>query len=102
MRWPSPSLCKISVFEGPTDTMRRGRSSGCCKFVTHPSRRTACYCARTVSEQRVLIDLDVAAPMRDGVNLRANIYRPAEGRWPVLLTRLPYGKDTPLGSASLD
>ena len=30
-------------------------------------------------------------------------YRPAgEGRWPVLLTRLPYGKDLPLGGAILD
>lgn len=32
--------------------------------------------------------------MRDGVTLYANIFRPAgEGRYPVLLTRLPYGKD---------
>ncbi len=53
--------------------------------------------------QAVTIDLDVPAPMRDGTVLRANIYRPAgEGRWPVLLTRLPYGKDLPLGSAILD
>jgi len=53
--------------------------------------------------QAVTVDLDVPAPMRDGTVLRANIYRPAgEGRWPVLLTRLPYGKDLPLGSAILD
>ncbi len=32
--------------------------------------------------------------MRDGVTLYADVYRPAEpGRYPVLLTRLPYGKD---------
>jgi uncharacterized protein len=55
-----------------------------------------------VSEQRVLVDLDVPVRMRDGVTLRANVYRPSEGRWPVLLTRLPYGKDLPLGGASLD
>jgi uncharacterized protein len=55
-----------------------------------------------VSEQRVQVDLDVAVPMRDGVTLRANVYRPPEGRWPVLLTRLPYGKDLPLGSSMLD
>ncbi|MBV8719731.1 MAG: CocE/NonD family hydrolase [Chloroflexi bacterium] len=55
-----------------------------------------------MSEQRVLVELDVPVPMRDGVTLRANVYRPPEGRWPVLLTRLPYGKDLPLGSASLD
>lgn len=41
--------------------------------------------------------------MRDGTILRANVYRPAgEGRWPVLLTRLPYGKDLPIGSSMLD
>ena len=40
--------------------------------------------------------------MHDGVTLRANVYRPPEGRWPVLLTRLPYGKDLPLGTAALD
>jgi putative CocE/NonD family hydrolase len=44
----------------------------------------------------------VAVPMRDSVTLRANVYRPPEGRWPVLLTRLPYGKDLPLGTAGLD
>ena len=50
--------------------------------------------------QQVVVDYDVPARMRDGVTLRANIFRPAgEGRWPVLLTRLPYGKDFPLGSA---
>jgi predicted acyl esterase len=55
-----------------------------------------------VSEQQVLVELDVPAKMRDGVTLRANVYRPPEGRWPVLLTRLPYGKDLGVGSAALD
>ena len=32
--------------------------------------------------------------MRDGVVLRANVYRPADGgRYPVLLSRQPYNKD---------
>src|SRR2546428_1969379 len=54
-------------------------------------------------EQSVTVDLNVPSPMRDGVVLRSNVYRPAgEGRWPVLLTRLPYGKDLPLGTAILD
>jgi putative CocE/NonD family hydrolase len=54
-------------------------------------------------EQSVTVDLNVAAPMRDGVVLRSNVYRPAgDGRWPVLLTRLPYGKDLPLGSSVMD
>jgi uncharacterized protein len=41
--------------------------------------------------------------MRDGAPLMSNVYRPAEsGEYPVLLTRLPYGKDLPLGSSVLD
>jgi uncharacterized protein len=52
---------------------------------------------------QITIDFDVPAKMRDGTILRANVYRPAsEGRWPVLLTRLPYGKDFPLGSSVVD
>ncbi len=53
--------------------------------------------------QQVTVDFDVPAKMRDGVVLRANVYRPVgEGRWPVLLTRLPYGKDLPIGSSMMD
>lgn len=49
------------------------------------------------------ISLDVPAPMRDGVVLRANVYRPAgRGPWPTLLARTPYGKDLPGASAWLD
>jgi putative CocE/NonD family hydrolase len=45
---------------------------------------------------KVTVELDVRARMRDGVTLRANVYRPeGEGPWPTLLTRLPYGKDLP-------
>ena len=41
----------------------------------------------------VQVDHDVAVPMRDGVVLRADIYRPAgDGRFPVLVFRTPYGK----------
>ena len=51
----------------------------------------------------VTVELDVPATMRDGTVLRANVYRPAgDGPWPVLLTRLPYGKDLPGGTALLD
>jgi putative CocE/NonD family hydrolase len=53
--------------------------------------------------QTLSIELDVPVPMRDGTILRANVYRPAgQGRWPVLLTRLPYGKDLPPGTAAQD
>ena len=41
----------------------------------------------------VTVERGVAAKMRDGVTLRADIYRPkAEGKFPVLLVRTPYDK----------
>ena len=43
---------------------------------------------------QITAEFDVPAPMRDGVVLRANVFRPADdGRYPVALTRTPYGKD---------
>ena len=37
---------------------------------------------------------DLEVPMRDGVRLRANVYRPAApGQYPVLVSLHPYGKD---------
>jgi putative CocE/NonD family hydrolase len=42
----------------------------------------------------VVVETDVTAKMRDGVILRANIYRPkADGKFPVLLERTPYDKN---------
>ena len=42
----------------------------------------------------VIVEQNIPAKMRDGVTLYADVYRPAEpGRYPVLLTRLPYGKE---------
>ncbi len=39
------------------------------------------------------VDRDVAVPMRDGVRLRADVYRPAkEGRYPTLVYRTPYDR----------
>jgi uncharacterized protein len=44
----------------------------------------------------VLVEKNVPAEMRDGTSLMSNVYRPADnGIYPVLLTRLPYGKDKP-------
>jgi uncharacterized protein len=41
----------------------------------------------------VVMEIGVPTKMRDGVVLRADIYRPkAEGKFPVLLTRTPYDK----------
>ena len=42
----------------------------------------------------VLIDRNVFVPMRDGVRLATDIYRPAgPGRLPIILIRTPYSKD---------
>jgi uncharacterized protein len=51
----------------------------------------------------VVIELDLPVQMRDGVVLRANVYRPdAPGRWPTLLHRRPYGKDSAAIYSQLD
>jgi dienelactone hydrolase len=43
----------------------------------------------------IVVERNVAMKTRDGVTLRADIYRPAgEGPFPVLLQRTPYNKDT--------
>lgn len=56
--------------------------------------------------QKVTVQKNVPATMRDGTTLMANVYRPggeaAVGSYPVLLTRLPYGKDIPSYTAFLD
>ncbi|WP_077212184.1 CocE/NonD family hydrolase [Bacillus dakarensis] len=49
--------------------------------------------------QEILLEKNVPCKMRDGVTLYADIYRPKmEGKFPVLLTRLPYNKDLPFYS----
>ncbi|MEQ8786478.1 MAG: CocE/NonD family hydrolase [Pirellulaceae bacterium] len=49
--------------------------------------------AATRGEDAIVVEKDVAVPMRDGVVLRANVFRPpGEGPFPVLLMRTPYGK----------
>ncbi|MFD3613644.1 CocE/NonD family hydrolase [Streptomyces sp. NPDC058676] len=51
----------------------------------------------------IQIEFDVPAEMRDGTVLRADVYRPGgTGPWPVLLARLPYGKQTPMMAVVLD
>ncbi|MFC8511742.1 CocE/NonD family hydrolase [Streptomyces sp. NPDC057257] len=41
----------------------------------------------------VMIEYDVPVPMRDGVILRADVYRPeGEGPWPAIVSRTPYDK----------
>ncbi|HZY56757.1 MAG TPA: CocE/NonD family hydrolase, partial [Rubrobacteraceae bacterium] len=44
--------------------------------------------------EEITIQKNVSAEMRDGTTLVADIYQPAgDGEYPVLLSRLPYGKD---------
>ncbi|MFH5878042.1 CocE/NonD family hydrolase [Arthrobacter sp. NA-172] len=49
----------------------------------------------------VLIEPDVETRMSDGTVLRSTVYRPANdgGRYPVLLTRTPYGRNLAVNSA---
>jgi putative CocE/NonD family hydrolase len=48
----------------------------------------------TNSQTHLIFEKNVSVPMRDGVVLRADIMRPAEGgKFPVLVYRTPYGKD---------
>jgi putative CocE/NonD family hydrolase len=43
----------------------------------------------------IRIDRDIRVPMRDGITLSADIYRPRqEGRYPAIVIRTPYGKTT--------
>jgi uncharacterized protein len=49
--------------------------------------------ATTPPVRDVHIEYDVETPMRDGTVLRSTVYRPAVGRYPVLLSRTPYGRD---------
>src|SRR5438034_696990 len=45
-------------------------------------------------EHSLVVENDVAVPMRDGVSLRADIIRPhGNGPFPVLVYRTPYGKE---------
>ena len=50
--------------------------------------------AHAADQYPVTYERNVAVKMRDGVTLRADIYRPtADGKFPVLLQRTPYNKD---------
>jgi uncharacterized protein len=50
---------------------------------------------RSAPTHEVTVERNVAAPMRDGVLLRADVYRPSgAGRYPILLQRTPYSKRT--------
>jgi uncharacterized protein len=49
--------------------------------------------ATAQEHHEVILERNVPAKMRDGVTLRADVYRPkAEGKFPVLLVRTPYDR----------
>jgi putative CocE/NonD family hydrolase len=53
-----------------------------------------CVSALGQAAPQIVVEKNVAMKTRDGVTLRADIYRPAgDGSFPVLLTRTPYNKD---------
>jgi hypothetical protein len=44
----------------------------------------------------IIVQKNVMVPMRDGVRLATDVYRPAgDGRYPVVLVRTPYGNEDP-------
>ncbi len=51
--------------------------------------------------QDVALEKDVKVPMRDGVRLAADLYRPpGEGKFPAILVRSPYGKNGEKGNGT--
>jgi putative CocE/NonD family hydrolase len=52
---------------------------------------------------KIVIEKDIAVPMRDGTVLKADLYRPdGPERLPVLLNRTPYGKSGPMLRQAMD
>ena len=62
--------------------------------------------AQSAESYGIVESRDVMIPMRDGVKLAADVYRPArdgqavEGKFPVLLMRTPYNKERASASAT--
>ena len=48
-----------------------------------------------MTQPDIVVERDLPVPMRDGTVLAIDIYRPAQGRWPVILERTPYDKAAP-------
>jgi len=62
----------------------------------------ATHTLEATSEQggtvKMVLDHDVDVPMRDGLKLKANVFRPeAAGKYPVIMSLGPYGKDIHFG-----
>lgn len=56
--------------------------------------------------QEITVQKNVSAKMRDGTKLAADVYRPggeaADGEYPILLTRQPYGKELATATDYMD
>lgn len=51
-----------------------------------------------IEDDGVAVQIDVPVPMRDGIRLFADVYLPeGAGPFPVILTRMPYGKQSDYG-----
>jgi hypothetical protein len=54
--------------------------------------------AAAAEKYEIIVERNATAKMRDGVTLRADVYRPkADGKFPVLLVRTPYDKQWIMG-----
>jgi uncharacterized protein len=46
------------------------------------------------SHEKMITERNIMVPMRDGIRLATDLYRPeTPGKYPVILTRIPYGSD---------
>src|SRR5437764_797557 len=93
---PEAGLIKILATVGITSSSRRGRED-------RPMASSALRGSRVPSsagwEYDVVVEKNVRVPMRDGVNLAADLYLPARngqvatGRFPAIMERTPYDKE---------
>lgn len=59
-----------------------------------PADREVKFATPPPPRNEIVMENRIAVPMRDGVNLYADIYRPAgEGKWPVIVSRTPYSTE---------
>jgi putative CocE/NonD family hydrolase len=59
-------------------------------------RAVALYLRIPQPMHSVVVERDIMTPISDGVKLASDVYRPAKpGKYPVVLTRTPYGKTNP-------
>ena len=68
--------------------------SAICAGPAQAAEREVAFATPPPPRNEIVMENRVAVPMRDGVNLYADIYRPAgEGKWPVIVSRTPYSTE---------